>query len=473
MRAPSCRDRHRDRRPPELRGGLPWLGHALEFYRYPVQVLQRGRSQFGDVFSFLLGGNHVAVLTGPKANAAFFRAPEDQLSAKAAYQFTVPIFGKGIAYDASPEVMDEQLGFIFPALREERLQAYAQFMVEEAEAYVGTWADQGEVDLLTMTNELTVFIASRCLVGQEFRQRLSTEFAHLYRDLEGGINLIAFFLPYLPLPSFKRRDRARLRMVEIISEIIAERRAQGAEGEDFLQTLMIAHYADGIALSDDTITGLLLTLIFAGQHTSAVLAAWTGILLLQHPQYLPAILQEQQEVFGSGLEMSLEALHRLVALERAIKEAERIHPPLIMLMRKIMRDFVYDQYHIPAGWLALVSPAVSHRIPEIFHDPDRYDPDRFAPEREEDRKATYALIGFGGGKHACIGLTFAYLQVKAIWSVLLRQFELELVHRNTEPDYHTFVVGPRQPCVVRYRRKQRITVSVPEDLKSVAPGKTL
>jgi len=116
---------------------------------------------------------------------------------------------------------------------------------------------------------------------------------------------------------------------------------------------------------------------------------------------------------------------------------------------------------------------VSHRIPEIFHDPDRYDPDRFAPEREEDRKATYALIGFGGGKHACIGLTFAYLQVKAIWSVLLRQFELELVHRNTEPDYHTFVVGPRQPCVVRYRRKQRITVSVPEDLKSVAPGKTL
>src|SRR5438093_3792698 len=117
-------------------------------------------------------------------------------------------------------------------------------------------------------NELTTFIPSRCLIGHEFRQNLSAEFAHLYRDLEGGLNLLAFFQPRLPLPSFKRRDRARVRMAELISQIIADRRASGREGEDFLQTLMTAHYSDGRTLSDDAITGLLLTVIFAGQHTS-------------------------------------------------------------------------------------------------------------------------------------------------------------------------------------------------------------
>src|SRR2546427_2767701 len=111
--------------PPELRGGWPYLGHALEFQRDPVGLLERGRRQFGDVFSFLLMGQMVTVLTGTKGNEAFFRAPDSQLSPKQAYRFTVPIFGKGIAYDASPEVMDEQLGFVFPALREDRLQAYA------------------------------------------------------------------------------------------------------------------------------------------------------------------------------------------------------------------------------------------------------------------------------------------------------------------------------------------------------------
>jgi len=166
-----------------------------------VGLLARGRRQFGDVFTFRLAGKWVHAMTGPQANAAFFHAPEDQFSAKEAYQFTVPIFGKGVAYDSSPEVFDQQLSWLFPALREQRLAAYARIMAEETEAYLDTWADRGEIDLLQATNELTVFIASRCLIGEEFRRRVSTEFARLYHDLEGGINLIAFFKPYWPLPA--------------------------------------------------------------------------------------------------------------------------------------------------------------------------------------------------------------------------------------------------------------------------------
>src|SRR5215211_511860 len=87
------------RRPPELGGGLPYLGHGLEFARNPVDLLARGRKHFGEIFSFPLAGTRVTVLTGPEANRAFFQASEDILSAKEAYRFTVPIFGKGVAYD--------------------------------------------------------------------------------------------------------------------------------------------------------------------------------------------------------------------------------------------------------------------------------------------------------------------------------------------------------------------------------------
>lgn len=445
----------RKKMPPKLRGGLPYFGRALEFAQNPVKLLQRGREQFGEIFSFLLAGKQVTVLTGSEANEAFFKASDDRLSAREAYQFMVPIFGKGIAYDVSPELMDEQLGFVFPALREERMQTYARLMREEAEAYFTAWQDMREIDLLAAMNELTIFIASRCLIGEEFRQNVTAEFARLYHDLEGGINLIAFFFPNLPLASFQRRDRARLRMVELIAPIIARRRNQGIEGEDFLQALMNARYADGTALSDDNITGLLLTLLFAGQHTSAVLATWTGILLLQHPQYLPAIVQEREEIFGSNSEITLEKLDKLVCLERAIREAMRMRPPLIMLMRTIVKDFEYKDYIMPAGGLAMVAAAVSHYIPELFPDPEQYNPDRFAPPREEHRRHRYATIGFGGGRHRCIGEAFAYQQVKVIWTVLLEKFDFELMQQNYEPNYSTFVIGPKQPCLVRYRRKQK------------------
>jgi sterol 14-demethylase len=441
-------------RAPELPGGLPWLGHAVEFRRDPIALLKRGRAQFGDVFAFRLAGARITALTGPAAQAAFFQAPDDQLSAREVYQFMVPVFGKGVAYDAVPEVMDEQMGLFLPALRDERLQSYARVMQEEVEDYCRRWGASGEIDLLRAMNELTIFIAGRCLVGDAFRQSLSEEFAGLYRDLEGGINLAAFMNPYLPLPSLRRRDRARRRVGELIGCVIRDRRTGAAGGEDFLQTLLDARYSDGAALDDEVIAGLLLAIVFAGQHTSAVLGTWTGLLLLQHPEHLARLRDEQASVFGGAPDVSLRALGRLELLERCIKEAERMHPPLVVLMRKVLRDFAYGAYVVPAGELALVSPGLSHRLPEVFRDADRYDPDRFGPGRQEDRAAKYSLIAFGGGRHRCIGSTFAYQQIKVIWSILLQRFDWVVDGAQPVPDYSTFVVGPRPPTRVLYRRRE-------------------
>lgn len=113
---------------------------------------------------------------------------------------------------------------------------------------------------------------------------------------------------------------------------------------------------------------------------------------------------------------------------------------------------------MPVGGMVMVSAAVSHRIPEVFRNPDRYDPERFAPGREEHRQSRYALIGFGGGRHRCIGEAFAYQQVKVIWSILLQQFNFDLVQPTYEPDYTTWVVAPGQPCLVRYQRKKTPTI---------------
>src|SRR6478736_1692056 len=68
--------------PPLLPGGLPYLGHAVEFWSRPVDLLQAGQRRFGSVWSFVLAGQRATVLTGPEGNEAFFRAPDDVLSAR-------------------------------------------------------------------------------------------------------------------------------------------------------------------------------------------------------------------------------------------------------------------------------------------------------------------------------------------------------------------------------------------------------
>jgi sterol 14-demethylase len=440
--------------PPHLPGGVPLLGHAYEFWKRPVDLLERGQARFGNVWSLDLAGQRATVLTGPEGNEAFFRAPEDVLNARECYQFTVPVFGRGVAYDVPPEEMDRQLSFVHPALGEKRLRSYVDVMVEETDRYLATWGDAGERDLFDTTQDLTLFIATRCLLGNEIRRHFSAEFARLYHDLDGGMTVLAFFIPHAPLPAFRRRDRAREAVYDLLAGIMAARRNDGAaRHEDFLATLMAYRDEGGMPLSDRVIAGLLLTLIFAGQHTSAVLAAWTGILLHQHPAFLPAVLEEQRREIGGG-GITYESLRTLAVLERSIKEAERLQPPLIVLLRNVLQPYRVNGFELPAGSLALASPAVSHRLPDLFEQPDAYNPDRFAPGREEDRKAPYSLIGFGGGKHRCVGMIFAYQQIKVIWTSILRLYEIELVEREYRPDYRTLVVGPRQPCRIRYRRRR-------------------
>ncbi len=436
---------------PELAGGWPLIGHLGEFQSDPVAMLSRGWREHGDLFRFRLGHRNFVLFTGPEAHDFYFRAPETQLDAKAAYRFTVPIFGRGVAYDTSPEIMAEQLGFLFPALREAAMQKFARIMFEEASAFADALGGEGEIDLPHAMNELTVRIASRCLIGQEVRDRVDTGFAETYHDLQKGINTIGFFLPRFPTPAHRSRDRARRKVAELFGRIMAARRHTGADLDDFMQTLMNARYKNGRALSDDEITGILLTVLFAGQHTSAVLATWTGLELFGAPAYLARLRAEAREVYRESGSMSLNSLQRQPAMENAVRECERLHPPLILLIRKVLEPLHYGGSVVPAGTMAMVSPAVSHRLPQVFTDPERFFPDRFAPPASEDKQHHYALIGFGGGKHACMGKNFAYMQLKAIWTVLLDRFDFMADPGVPRPNYGSWVTGPETPCRVRYR----------------------
>jgi sterol 14-demethylase len=102
-----------------------------------------------------------------------------------------------------------------------------------------------------------------------------------------------------------------------------------------------------------------------------------------------------------------------------------------------------------------MSIALSNKDPDCFPDPECFDPDRFAPPREEDAKHPWAYVPFGGGRHRCLGANFAMMQQKAIFSVLLRQFDWALVDEPASyvDNYSAMVVRPRQPFRVRYQRR--------------------
>ena len=108
----------------------------------------------------------------------------------------------------------------------------------------------------------------------------------------------------------------------------------------------------------------------------------------------------------------------------------------------------------------LTATAVSNRMPEHFPDPDHYEPGRYGLERREDQQL-FAWIPFGAGRHRCVGNAFAMMQLKAIFSDLLRRYDFELAqpHASYKNDHSKLVVQMQQPCRVRYRRRKPMAVS--------------
>lgn len=180
--------------------------------------------------------------------------------------------------------------------------------------------------------------------------------------------------------------------------------------------------------------------------------------MLRDKEFFKRVQDEQIEAMSEfDGDLCYSALVKMDLLHSAMKETLRMHPPLIFLMRKVLepRLALHGKFLIPENDYIVVSPSVSGMLPEIYAQPNKWDPDRFLPPREEDKVAPYSFLGFGAGRHGCMGEGFAYVQVKTIWSVLMRTFEMEAVDEAMpEPNFDALVVGPYLgTCKMRYRRK--------------------
>jgi len=434
---------------PVVSGAKPGAGHYEEFTRHPARFLLRAYRECGEIAEFDLGGARHVLLSSPAAYEAVFRAPDDQLSASEPYRFMVPVFGEGIQFGAPLELERQQVKMQSNALRVDRMKSYAQVIAGEVEDWVARWEDAGERDFYDELKELVLRTSTHCLMGSEFRAKLTDEFGALYQDLEHAVSAASIVDPYGQDAAFARRDRARARLVDLISGVIHERRRSGAHSPDMLQSFMEAAYLDGRRLTDDEIVGMVIWIMFAGFHTSSNTATWTIVELARHPEHAARVVREIDSVYAPGGALAHTALRELPALERFVFEVLRVHPPLVTLMRLVKRDFSVLGRTIPAGSVVVVSPYVAHRLPDVYADAERFDPERTFPEN------VFTYIPFGGGRRKCVGNAFALLQVKAIFTALLARYRFALVDppASYQDEMPSLILRTSEPCRLRFERR--------------------
>ena len=262
----------------------------------PIGLFERVRAECGDIGRFRLADKDVVLVSGAEANEQFFRAPDSTLDQAAAYPFMTPIFGKGVVFDASPEERQQMLKN--QALRGDMMRGHATTIEAEINRMVADWGDEGEIDLLDWFAELTIYTTSSCLIGKPFREELDSSFAHYYHELERGTDAIAYVDPYADIESLPARATPRARSSSSWCRRSSTSGWRGArsprEDRDLLDVLI------SIDMTADYITGIFISMMFAGHHTSSGTASWALIELMRNPEVMAAVVAELDDLYADG-----------------------------------------------------------------------------------------------------------------------------------------------------------------------------
>jgi len=434
--------------PPRVSGGLPALGHIAEFIRDPMAVVERGYAEHGPVFGFSLAGRQVVTLLGPEYHRFFFAETDAALSIRKAYPYFVRMFDQEFYFFGGPDEYQRQRALVLPRFQGRQLDSYVGVMAAETQRLMDRLGDGGEFDLVAELGPLVMHIAAHSFLGPDISERITGFFAE-FRRFSAGMDPV---LPgWMPLPHLLRSRRARDRLRIQLQELIDERRRTPADPPDFLQTICEAAHSDGSPVPDLVRINLILMIIWAGHETTTGHVSWAVIDLLQHPAELERVRAEAGEALGGAPPADIKAINELRLLDRAVHETERLHPVAFVVARIADRPFDAGGYQVPEGSMILVSPALAHRLPEHYPQPDEYRPDRF----RTDPRGMRDLIGFGGGTHRCLGVHFAYLEMKVILTMLLQHYELELIDPDPRPVPGGHTKWPQSPCRVRYQARSQ------------------
>jgi cytochrome P450 len=409
---------------------FPLLGKQmslLHFYRHPFRLLRHLHATYGDVVALAQGDPSFVFAFGPELNHQLLAQP-DLFENGTGPLIRLPkntaverLFAQNLAVMNGAH-HKQQRRLMQPAFHRQQVQAYCADMVALTQRTLDRWQPHTSIDLLSEMQQLTQRIAVKTLFGVDDE----TELAHIGELMRRAITLttspLALLAPLnVPGLPFHRANRLTEQLEEYIRSVAARKHAQ-PDAIDVLATLVRVRDEDGTKLSDAELIGHAFTLFVAGHETTSNALTWTLFLLNQHPRVSADLLDELDSTLH-GSAPTIELLAQLPLLEGVVKESLRLLPPAPIGIRIAAAACELGEYALPRGANVIYSEFITHRLPELYAEPDRFHPERWL--RLE--RSTYEYLPFAAGPHMCIGWAFAMQELKVVLAMLLQRYRLAVV----------------------------------------------
>ncbi len=310
-----------------------------------------------------------------------------------------------------------------PAFHNNFLPVYVDQIKNIAEKFFSAWRYGEAVDIYQAMDLFTVQLSMEIFVGMQADEE-GKRFARLFETVLNLLfNAPTFLLPYdFPGFPYHRLRVHSARLETQLKDLIQRRREKGLAGTDTLSMFLRARDEDGSMMSENEIIGETVAVFRGGSKTSGSALTWILFMLAQHPEIYSHLTDELTGTLR-GESPTLEQLNRLPLLEGVIKETMRLIPPVVWGGRYSAEDFELGGYQHTKGSTVLYSSHVTHHLPELYNDPQRFNPYRW----ETINPSPYEYFPFNSGPRRCLGAEFAMLELKITLAILLQKYHFTLI----------------------------------------------
>lgn len=320
------------------------------------------------------------------------------------------------------------------------MRAYGNLMRSRAWEW-GSRIERGTPFVMVdVTQNITLDVIIEAVFGVDRSEQVEAfrgEILALLQSFSPFVFVKALRRDFFGLSPWARLQRHLAQIRTRVDALCQQYRTAPAGRQDILSLLLAAKDEDGNGLSEKEIFDQLLTILFAGHETTAVMLAWAFYCLHRDLQTLQAL---QAELDPLAEQADPEDVARLPYLEAVINETLRLYPPVHIIHRRLLKPLSIAGYDLQPGDAVAAGAFVTHRLPEIYPEPEKFVPQRFI-----DRSySAFEFLPWGGGARRCLGAAFAMYEMKQVIFALLKRYRFKLLETGPVGFVHRpGTVGPK------------------------------
>ncbi len=422
--------------------GVPLLGNALQIDGARMhQALERWQRRYGDFYRFRLADREFLAVADPVAVAAMLRDRPDGFERTHRATEIIASMGFDGVFSARGDRWRRQRPMVMAAFDPAHVRSYFPTLVTVTRRLARRWtraaADGKPIELLPELMRFTVDVTAGLAFGSDIntiesdseiiQDHLDKVFPALYRRILAPLP----YWRYLKLPADRALDRHLAALHRAVDGFIGQARqrldedpALRTKPRNLIEAMVAARDADSSGLDDDDVAANVLTMLLAGEDTTANTLAWMIYLLDRHPAVRDRIAGEVRAVLGGEPQATrYEQLAMLDMVEDCAQETLRLKPVAPVLALQAARDSVVADIAVPAGSLVmcLLRPAAVDEC--HFPDAGGFKPERWQHDSSNHGSARRVVMPFGGGPRICPGRYLALQEIKMVMGMLFGTFD--------------------------------------------------